>query len=315
MAGILGYFKSSFDAVAQTFAQIEEDLEGDQPTAERDVAITLSTSAAFARVDLWGVGRDWEVYNDGKIPEQVQKHAMDGIEKIRKDFQPDGKVRSRREVILKAWGAVEAYEKLAETLEPEETVRPDPATTIDPSKSKLNACKLLHDSIRRDLQILFHALSQQLVCCDETQFARLRLTGFINQLDAQSRSFFDLYLSSRHDWPPPRWLESRCTITRTLRSRQERGCHVIRSSELKGKNLNLLLEESQQPKAQKTEIIRALKKARRGQFSWIDAPCRRLRHLQQYLFGSYSIKAAPAERLKARGARRPSYPELGIPCV
>ena len=219
MDGIFAYLNSPFNSVAQAFAQIEDDLDGQESTEERNV--TISTTTAFANFDVWNAGLIWEVSKEGKVPDQVQKDARDGSERIRERFQADGRVRSNLEAIEKAWDVSKAFEDLAEELDkPEDRIEPEVGTLIDPSESKLDARELLHDDTRKHLRILFIALGQQLNCCDEYHFARLKLTGFF---DSKSRRFFDLYLSTRDDWPPSYWQETRCTITRYVINRLNPG--------------------------------------------------------------------------------------------
>ena len=67
--------------------------------------------------------------------------------------------------------------------------------------------------VQRYLDMLYYALTRQLSSnCDHQHIARLKLTGFTNSIDCQMRFSFDLFLSSRFDWTPCRWLPSRCII-------------------------------------------------------------------------------------------------------
>jgi hypothetical protein len=67
--------------------------------------------------------------------------------------------------------------------------------------------------VQKGLDVLYQALTKQLSSnCSHRHVARLKLTGFADNIDGQMRFFFDLFLSSRFDWTPCRWLQSRCTI-------------------------------------------------------------------------------------------------------
>ncbi|KAH8599217.1 hypothetical protein B0O99DRAFT_591086 [Bisporella sp. PMI_857] len=113
---------------------------------------------------------------------------------------------------------------------------------VDFSASHLDASKLLRSRIRDCLLILFKALLRQLPGCEEKHMARLKLTGFMDQVDGQSREFFDLYLSSRSK-RAPRWLENRCTIDSSISVREAVGCEFLRASEARNETLNLILED------------------------------------------------------------------------
>jgi hypothetical protein len=67
--------------------------------------------------------------------------------------------------------------------------------------------------VQQCLDVLYQALTKQLSSnCNHQHVARLKLTGFTDNIDDHMRFFFDLFLSSRFDWTPCRWLQSRCTI-------------------------------------------------------------------------------------------------------
>ncbi|RDW85691.1 hypothetical protein BP5796_04016 [Coleophoma crateriformis] len=252
MGSVLDFVTSSVEAVAQTFAQITEELHRLESTQEQNVAI--STNAAFAQTDLALWAYAWGDCNDGEIPPEVQRDAEYGIEEITRNLKGKGKAQSPSDVVIKSRGAAMGVEHLTEELKPpDDQVAPDNPNAVDSSKSKLDSRDLLTEVVQTSLRLLFDALAQQFACCDANHYARLKLTGFINQTDVKSRMFFDLYLSSRHDWKPCRWLESRCTITGSLERRAEPRCNILKKSEDMNKNLNLLLEgapKSVDPKSQ-----------------------------------------------------------------
>jgi len=210
MGGLFGYLTSPFTSVAQTFAQIEDDLEEPEYTEERHV--TISTTTDFAKFDVWNAGLAWEMSKEAKVPDQVQRDVRDGIEIIREKFLAFEKLRSNQEAIEKAWIVSKAIEDLAGGLEkPKDTIKPEVEAGVDLFESEFDSRDLVNEGIRKYVRILFITLVRQLECCEEYHLARLKLTGFS---DVISRSFFDLYLSTRRDWPPCFWQETRCTITR-----------------------------------------------------------------------------------------------------
>ena len=180
--------------------------------------ILIKTAAELAKIDIQIVGVYLEEFNDGEVSEETRKHTAHRAEKIRtmlavgSHTQP----RSIEEAIAKAREAVKASEDLAESiLQTEIGASSEPeSTTNDVVESGLHAGELLTQSIRRCLQALFTALVQQLSCCDEKHFIRLKLTGFVDQIDRESRPFFNLYLSTGHDCARSYWVESKCTFIR-----------------------------------------------------------------------------------------------------
>jgi len=214
MDRVFEYLRPSFDSIADTFAQFKHDLQGPESASE----VAIRTNATLAQIDLGFLGLNLEDCNDDKL-KQVSKNVMDGIEKIKikKNLQAESEreARSNSSTVAQARGVAQAIETHVGSLEPADKFRPEPtsASTVDFAESKLDSRDLVQGGIGKCLKLLFDALAQQLDCCEANHYGRLKLTGFQNQLDAKSRMFFDLYLSSRYDWGRCRWVESRCTIT------------------------------------------------------------------------------------------------------
>lgn len=201
--------------VSQVIASIKEDFQqGLKPEAHRGRDVAIYTNAAFAQFDLGYVGLDWDASNDGvgEVPETIRKQALEGVEDIK--IKLAGKIRSSDEAIARARSAAKTAEELSENLKPKLGFDSNYAANTSISESNLNAIELLEESVRKCLQLLFSTLARQLDCCDGNHFVRLRLSGFINQFDHQSRSIFDLFLSSGHDCKRSHWVASRCTFAR-----------------------------------------------------------------------------------------------------
>lgn len=85
----------------------------------------------------------------------------------------------------------------------------------DFSESEIDGEKLLTKTLRDLLALLLQVLSSHLQkCCGANHWGRLRLTGFTDQVDDDSRHFFDIFLSPRYEGEPCRWVESKCIFER-----------------------------------------------------------------------------------------------------
>jgi hypothetical protein len=92
-------------------------------------------------------------------------------------------------------------------------LQPPIATVADITEPLRNAGEVPDTKVKKCLDVLYSALTTQLsLNCGHKHVARLKLTGFTNDVDGQMRFFFDLFLSSHFDWIPCRWLQVRCTI-------------------------------------------------------------------------------------------------------
>jgi hypothetical protein len=203
----MGWLDNFTNTVSQAFADFRKDVEG--VVGELGVSTTqdvsIDTATAFAQVDLFFLGQTCTTSDDGDIPQQVQQQAIDGLKALKVGLDAGVQIR------VASVGVEKLAEKLAEQLERSDH-DPMPITDVDFSDSQLDAQKVLDKRTRDCLQILFKALVKQLLCCDTNHFGRIKLTGFTEQFDDKSRVFFDIFLSSRYDWEPCRWLKSRCTI-------------------------------------------------------------------------------------------------------
>ncbi|KAI8713078.1 hypothetical protein NCS52_01251100 [Fusarium sp. LHS14.1] len=122
---------------------------------------------------------------------------------------------------------------------------------VDHSGCQLNSEQLLKKRVRDCLHFLIIGLATQLNHCGETaeskhhHMASIRLTGFTDQVNEQSPLSFDLYISSRIDWTPYRWLQSQCIIQESVQQVEEPGCDLIQDYEEAKQRLCFLLEEGQ----------------------------------------------------------------------
>ncbi|KAI8663494.1 hypothetical protein NCS57_00950600 [Fusarium keratoplasticum] len=221
----------------------------------------LRTAAELAKIDIQIAGVYLEEFNDGEVSEESQKQTADRVEEIQTMLAMGSHThhRNNKEAIAKAHEVIKASETLAKSI-----LRTEIGASSDPEsptngvvESGLHAGELLTQSIRRCLQALYTALVQQLSCCDEKHFIRLKLTGFVDPMDHGSRPFFDLYLSNGHDCARSYWVESKCTFIRELTHGEEKGCSFIKTSILDKTKLSLLLKETrtQGPETENTSVV------------------------------------------------------------
>jgi hypothetical protein len=204
--------RDSTDAVFHVFNQPHGLLHPGPPgSASSARSVAIRTASVFARFDPFIASLAWNASGDA-TPNRFQDQVKEGIERIAAEVRV-GQVQNDTEASSKILELSTAIEVMVKAQEPPEQMF---YLTVDEdfSKSNLDASVALDDTVRNGLQIFFRALLQQLQCCEKGHFLRLRLSGFINQVDTQSRLFFDAYLSSQYIWTPPGWVQSRCIIAR-----------------------------------------------------------------------------------------------------
>ncbi|KAF8855673.1 hypothetical protein BDZ45DRAFT_727983 [Acephala macrosclerotiorum] len=238
--------RDSTDAVFHVFNR-GHGLSCPSP-ASSELNVAIRTASAFARFDPFIASRAWNASGNA-TPDRFQEQVKEGIEQISKGVRAE-QVQNDTEAINKVLETSKAIEIMVKAQEPPEKTL-YPTADGDFTKSSLDARVVLEDSVRNGLQIFLRALLQQLQCCGKGHFLRLKLNGFINQVDAQSRLFFDAYLSSQYIRTPPRWVQSRCIIASGIKTPEDTGCHILRNAEERNENLSILLEETsnQQPEA------------------------------------------------------------------
>jgi hypothetical protein len=204
--------RDSTDAVFHVFNQPHGLLRPGPPSSASSArSVAIRTASVFARFDPFIASLAWNA-SGNTTPNRFQDQVKEGIERIAADARV-GQVQNDAEASSKVLELSTAIEVMVRTQEPPEKMF---YLTVDEdfSKSNLDASVALDDTVRNGLQIFLRALLHQLQCCEKGHFLRLRLSGFINQVDAQSRLFFDAYLSSQYIWTPPSWVQSRCIIAR-----------------------------------------------------------------------------------------------------
>ncbi|KIX05940.1 uncharacterized protein Z518_03914 [Rhinocladiella mackenziei CBS 650.93] len=231
----------SLDAVFRAFVDQSHGFSHQSPTSA-ELNVVIRTASVFARVDPFIASCAWNA-SGNETPQRFQEHVKEGFAKIGKDVTVS-QIRNNAEAIDKVLEISEVIEKMVKASEPPEENLYHTADE-DFAKSNLDARVVLGARVRNGLKILVCALIQQLHCCDNGHFLRLKLSGFINEVDAQSRLFFDAYLSSQYIWKPPRWVQSRCIIANdTIKTPECHGCHILRNAEERNENLSILLEEA-----------------------------------------------------------------------
>lgn len=187
-----------------------------------DQAVSLSVSVtSLVKCDIGSTGVHLEEFNDDLVSEGAQKHTTDCAEEIRPmlaDLSSHTEPWSKEEAISKGDGVLNISEALAKKIPQAEIAV---ASDCKPSNnrkinSELQADKFLTQNIQKCLQALFTTLVQQLRCCDEKHFMRLKLTGFVDSIGDASRPSFDLYLSNGRDCARSYWVESKCTFVRLV---------------------------------------------------------------------------------------------------
>jgi hypothetical protein len=201
----------STDAVFHVFNAPHGVLHSGRSVSSLARSVAIRTASVFAQSDLFIASLAWNA--SGKAtPNRYQDQMKEGIERIAADarvgqVQDDAEASSK---VLKHSAAIEVMVKSQKPLEKMFYHTEDE----DFSESNLDVSVALDDTVRNGLQIFLRALLHQLQCCEKGHSLRLRLSGFINQVDAQSRLFFDAYLSTQYIWTPPSWVQSRCIIAR-----------------------------------------------------------------------------------------------------
>ncbi len=168
-------------------------------------AVAAENADAFAEADWFLVRNAWAT-GDISVTTKVLQDAHDGIRALTAGLAISSEPVSDISTKL---------ESLTTSLEGP-AGGPVPAPDVDFSGSVIDSKEVLNQQIGNSLCVLLEALVNQfrLCCGGAPHWARLQLTGFLNQIDVNSRPFFDLFLSSRYEGDPCRWLKSKCTIDR-----------------------------------------------------------------------------------------------------
>lgn len=206
MAGLQDWF----GAVSDLFSNVQVDSP--QSRESSALSVVKHTASAFALVDPLLTTFAWDVSEDA-TPEHFHEQARMAIEREINVAITADEVHSDADAIDKVLDTARAVEETARNLEPPGNILHN-MSEVDFSESKLNAQEVLKASVRIGLQTVYRALIQQLQCCGNGHLLRLKLTGFIDQIDEQSRLFFDTYLSNRHFLRGPCWVQSKCTIAK-----------------------------------------------------------------------------------------------------
>ncbi|KAI1086170.1 peptidase S8/S53 domain-containing protein [Rostrohypoxylon terebratum] len=216
----------------------------------RSIDVLNETAATFMRTDLQFAGICLTEFNDDKVSEETQTQTEQLTRKITEQFTekctqvPVNDSQPRGNDIKDVIKITKEVEKFVETKLQEEVGAGLESSTNDMVETRLHAGKLLTQSIGRRLHTLSMALVQQLSCCDEQHFIRLKLTGFVDQTHSQNGSDFDMYLSNGNHWARAYWVKSKCKFIGELTQEGDRGCTFIQDSVQKGKQLSLLLKET-----------------------------------------------------------------------
>ena len=166
-------------------------------------ALAAENADAFAEADWFLVRKTWATGEANEVPAKVFQDAHDGIRALTAALAISSDPVSDISAKL---------ESLTTSLEGPAR-GPAPVPDVDFSGSVIDSKEVLNQQIGSSLSVLLEALVNQfMLCCAAPHWARLQLTGFLNQVDANSRPFFNLFLSSRYEGDPCRWLKSKCTI-------------------------------------------------------------------------------------------------------
>ena len=200
----------SFENIATSASATIEGVTRGSQNLEPRLQVAIRTLARFVALNFDIPGLEWDLC-DEDVPELVENLAIGGLEDIRARIQALGGNQNGDEVLESISLAERFSEALSERLKPG-GYGMSPAAGTQTSDSTLNALELLQEGIYICLQSLFAALVHQFDCCNRNHFARLKLTGFINQSNYQSEPIPDLYLSCGHDCKRSRWVNSSCSF-------------------------------------------------------------------------------------------------------
>ncbi|KGO52975.1 Peptidase S8/S53, subtilisin/kexin/sedolisin [Penicillium expansum] len=206
----------------------------------------LRTVSAFARVDSVINSPSWSAAEDAPPDSCHEKDVEDGFIMISNRAQARG-THNEADTID---NLIESSRQFKNMLMRHETQHEtlDYTAEKDFTGSNLHAEEVLGvpgDRVRSGLQTLFAVLVQQLQCCNRGHFMRLKMNGFVDQLNMQSKLFFDAYLSSEYIRTPPRWVRSKCTIaTDAIANAEDHDCGFIDKAETLNKDLSILLQET-----------------------------------------------------------------------
>lgn len=182
--------------------------------------VVLSSADQFTKFDTQLIIIHLEENSDGILSEASQRQIECCAEEIQTIRRGDGQTQSwsNEETRCIAHKTLEASENCGNSV-----LRTEIGGSLESEFStdnsvefRLHGGELLKPKTRKCLEAMFTAFALQLSCCNVNHFMRLKLTGFVDQVNHEKPTFFDLYLSSGHDCTRSYWVESKCTFTRLV---------------------------------------------------------------------------------------------------
>ncbi|KAK5654613.1 hypothetical protein OQA88_7243 [Cercophora sp. LCS_1] len=233
MVGLL----DSADAVFRSFERRTPLRQQAAPA----LGVAVRTASAFARFDIYLASTLLRKRTEDRLESEFMNRVDETLGRIREDAIR-GTPRSETEDINTVLERSKELEAICTQADDVPDTGPEDVTSSDFARSNLDARVVLGDKISNGLGSMLQGLVNQLHCCEGGHLLRLKLTGFHDTSAAKQKLSFDAYLSSRYTWKPPRWVQSRCTITR-IDALAGTGCSVITSSEARNEELRFLLED------------------------------------------------------------------------
>jgi len=212
MPGFFDILRGGFIDVATGFYDTLKSAS-EQSVIEQCSLQELSSTAKLAEVDMLVLGYAEE--QTGQLPLEKHKEATASVNAIKEGLTAKagylaGVDRQNHSTIASIFNPGQIRRAATDLAQLSHSIKLQIPTfpvgdTIDLQPP--------NTEVQKDLDVLYQALTKQLSSnCNHQHVARLKLTGFTDNIDGQMRFFFDLFLSSRFDWTPCRWLHSHCTI-------------------------------------------------------------------------------------------------------
>ncbi|KAK4082401.1 uncharacterized protein Triagg1_2213 [Trichoderma aggressivum f. europaeum] len=202
-------------------------------------SVLLGSTEKLGKTDMLLARAYFEEIGYENVAEASKKHMESRDEEIQMKLGRDGQTQSwsNEEVFSIAQKVLTVHEALVNNvLQTEIGASLEPEfSTDDLVEFRLHSGELLKPRIRKYLEAMFAAFALQLDCCKVNHFMRLKLTGFVDQVDHEKPTFFDLYLSSGHDSD---------TLDRELTQGEVTDCTLIKKSILDKRKLDVLLKET-----------------------------------------------------------------------
>ena len=212
-----GFF---FDRLRDGLSAVVTDLHNQLESAAEQSIIELLSTAKLAEADMLLLA-DAEQRN-GDLSPEAREHASASVNTLQKTLNAQASFLAgvdrrdpARDALTFETGQFRRAATDLEQLTTSVQLQVAITAVADITEPLRNTSKAPDTEVKNCLDVLYSALTKQLSSdCGHKHVARLKLTGFTNNVDNQKRVFFELFLSSHFDWIPCRWIQIHCTIER-----------------------------------------------------------------------------------------------------